>query len=342
MKRISYRGRFVRPIGQQLATYSVVPSASLDKFRALARQTRVEAVASHQALERWVALTGDPALGVKAGQLVRFGEGGVLDFAMRSARSIREASEVANWHADQYGDALTVALDVVGERALLRIGSQPAWPDVVADFLLSAWYNVHISRQLTAASALECWFAHATPPDIEPYRRAFPMAELKFGMPHCGFSFAANWLDEPLASADASLHTLHRSYLASVVARATEQRSLAPRVRELIAAQMRRGRPTAAHVTRRLKISRRTLSRRLIEEGTSFKALLDELRCQLALRFLADGQLPLEEISAQLCFSRVQGFHRAFRRWSGATPGNYRRLHAETLATVQPSAASHR
>jgi AraC-like DNA-binding protein len=92
------------------------------------------------------------------------------------------------------------------------------------------------------------------------------------------------------------------------------------------------------HVTRRLKISRRTLSRRLIQEGTSFKALLDELRCKLALRFVADGQLPLEDISNQLSFSRVQGFHRAFRRWAGTTPGNYRRMQAGAGAVERPSA----
>jgi AraC-like DNA-binding protein len=338
MKRMSYRGQFVRAFGQLLATYPTVPSRAVDCFRALAREPRVEAAASHRALSRWVAATGDAALGVRAGQLVRFGEGGVLDFAMHSARSIREASEVANWHAAQYGDALNISIEVPGERALLRFDNRLAWPAVVADFMLSAWYSVHLSRQLTAAAELECWFAHEAPPELEAYQQAFPLAQLKFGMPYYAFSFAARWVDEPLASADAALHTLHRSYLASVVERAAAQHALAPRVRELIAAQMRRGRPTAVHVTRRLKMSRRTLSRRLIQEGTSFKTLLDELRCKLALRFVADGQLPLEDISNQLSFSRVQGFHRAFRRWAGTTPGNYRRMQAGAGAAERPSA----
>jgi AraC-like DNA-binding protein len=337
MKRMSYRGQFVRAFGQLLSTYPRLPSCALDKFKTLAREPRVEAAASHRALSRWVAVTGDAALGVKAGRLVRFGEGGVLDFAMHSARSIREAGEVANWHAGQYGDALRVTLEVPGERALLRFDNRLAWPAVVADFMLSAWYNVHLSLQLTAAADLECWFAHEPPPELDAYQQAFPLAQLKFRMPYYGFSFAARCVDEPLASADAALHTLHRSYLASVVEPAAGEHALAPRVRELIAAQMRRGRPTAMHVTRRLKISRRTLSRRLIQEGTSFKALLDELRCKLALRFVADGQLPLEAISNQLSFSRVQGFHRAFRRWSGTTPANYRRMQAGAAAEARPS-----
>jgi AraC-like DNA-binding protein len=332
MKRMSYLGRFVRPFGQLLARYPAVSRVALDGFRALAREPRVAALASHEALTRWVAVTGDAALGLQAGQLLCFGEGGVLDFAMHSAPSLRDASELASRQVRLYGDALQISLEVTGERALLRFHNQLGWPRVVADFALSAWYNVHLRRQLPAASDVECWFGYEAPSELADYQQAFASARVKFGMSCYGFVFDAKDLDAPLLGSDASLHAVHISYLTALVERLADRRTLAPRVSALIAEQMSRGRPSAAYVTRRLKISRRTLSRRLVEEGTSFKALLDDSRRRLALRFITAGDVPLDDISTQLGFARVQGFHRAFRRWSGTTPGDYRRLHAETHA----------
>jgi AraC-like DNA-binding protein len=77
-------------------------------------------------------------------------------------------------------------------------------------------------------------------------------------------------------------------------------------------------------VARRLKIPPRTLRRRLHEEGTSYRALLDELRMQVSLRYLRETQLTVEEIAAALGFSDAAGFRRAFRRWTRRTPIAFR------------------
>jgi AraC-like DNA-binding protein len=325
MKRMSCTGRFIRPFVQLLASrYPGALHESLEKFRGLARVRRVDLAAGHDTLEHWVTLTGDANLGLKAGELMCLGEGGVLEFALHSARSIREGMDVACKYAHLFSDALEPSFEILGEQALIRLDNKLTWPRVVADFTLSAWFTMHIRPQLTEAPAVECWFAHAAPEDVREYERVFAPAAVKFGMPHYGFAFDAAYADAPLASADPALHAMHCAYLESLGAGLSESRSLAPRVRELIARQMRRGRPTALTVARQLKISRRTLSRRLDEEGTSFKAQLDDLRCELALGFVASPQLPLMDISARLGFSRVQGFHRAFRRWTGQTPLQYR------------------
>jgi AraC-like DNA-binding protein len=95
-------------------------------------------------------------------------------------------------------------------------------------------------------------------------------------------------------------------------------------VRALLASDLRRGQRTAESIARTLRMSRRTLVRRLESEGTSFTEQRDELRCHLAMRFVATADLPLQEISDLLGFSHVQGFHRAFKRWAGETPQRYR------------------
>ena len=74
------------------------------------------------------------------------------------------------------------------------------------------------------------------------------------------------------------------------------------------------------HVARTLRMSRRTMSRRLEQEGTSFAAELDNARRQLAPAYVKDGETPLKEAAFRLGFSHAESFHRAFKRWTGETP----------------------
>jgi AraC-like DNA-binding protein len=74
-----------------------------------------------------------------------------------------------------------------------------------------------------------------------------------------------------------------------------------------------------------LQVSPRTLERRLELEGTTFTRLLEEVREGLALRYVGGQDLPLCEVAMLLGFSQTTAFHRAFRRWTGQTPLQYRR-----------------
>jgi AraC-like DNA-binding protein len=330
MEQMSCNGRFVRPFVRLLARDARMSGPSLEKFRAMGQEDRVNLNAGHETLEHWVKSTGDQDLGLRAGSSMRLGEGGALDFAMHSASTVRESMDVAARHARLFSDALEPKLEVVGSRAIVRLDNKLPWPRVVADFTLSAWHTMHIKVQLPDSAGLEAWFAHAEPSNTSEYRRVFAGASLKFNAPCYGFAFDAELADAPLVSADTALHSAHCEHLEFLQARLWEPRSFALRVRELIAVELRRGRPTSWDVARQLQISRRTLVRRLNGEGTSFKAQLDELRRQLALNLVARPQPSLMEITSLLGFSQVQAFHRAFRRWTGQTPMQYRDMSAQT------------
>lgn len=340
MEQVSVTGRFIRPFLRVLSHNGNISRRSLESFSAMAQEQRVDLAAGHATLEHWVRRTGDEDLGLKAGREIHLGEGGPLEFAMHSAATVREGIAVAARHAHLFSDALEPKLEIEGNRALIRLDNKLQWPRVVADFTLSTWYTLHCTAQLADVPELEVWFAHERPADISEYERVFGRAKLRFGAPCYGFAFDAKYVDAPLPTADASLHSVHCEHLESLRLGPRDDRGFAPRVRELVASELRRGRPTASKVARQLQISRRTLVRKLGQEGTSFKAQLDGLRCQLALGFVASQQLPLAKISSQLGFTSVSVFHRAFRRWTGQTPIQYRKSAAQHLPRTNGSAPS--
>ncbi len=98
------------------------------------------------------------------------------------------------------------------------------------------------------------------------------------------------------------------------------RRALAPALRSPGPARL----PEAAEVAARLAVSPATLRRRLQAEGTSYQRLKDAVRRDAAISALAAGREPIAALAARLGFSEDTAFHRAFRRWTGTTPGAYR------------------
>ena len=85
----------------------------------------------------------------------------------------------------------------------------------------------------------------------------------------------------------------------------------------------RQGFPGFDVISRALEISAPTLRRRLKREGTTFQQLKDQARCEAAKLHLDRAELPINEIAAQLGFTDPSAFHRSFKKWTGATPGQY-------------------
>ena len=97
-------------------------------------------------------------------------------------------------------------------------------------------------------------------------------------------------------------------------------RGLKADVRAALAIELRGGDPSAERVAAALSMHPKTLTRHLRSEGTTFRRLLDELRRQLAERYLRQAGLSVEEVAFLLGYSEASAFHRAFRRWTGRAP----------------------
>jgi AraC-like DNA-binding protein len=100
--------------------------------------------------------------------------------------------------------------------------------------------------------------------------------------------------------------------------------SLADRVRRAIFHLLQRDAMTIARVAQTLGMSSRSLQRQLRDEKTSFRALVDDVRRELAISHVAAGHTPLSAIALLLDFSDASAFHRSFRRWTGKSPSEFR------------------
>ena len=107
-----------------------------------------------------------------------------------------------------------------------------------------------------------------------------------------------------------------------------QERSSAPGLRGIVESHLlsvlSSGKVQAATVAKHLGMSPRSLSRHLAEEGTSFGDVLDELRHRLAVRYLEDKQVALQQIAWLLGYSEAGAFNHAFRRWTGTSPSRAR------------------
>jgi AraC-like DNA-binding protein len=164
------------------------------------------------------------------------------------------------------------------------------------------------------------------PSDTSAYERPFANTTLKFGAPFFGFAFDQSYESAPMPTADAVLHAAHCDRVDSLLAGLSAALVLKVRVRRLIEREIQCTRDvTVPRVASALRMSRRTLTRRLEEEGTSFVEELDNVRRDLALSTMNDGEAPLKEVAFKLGFAHPESFHRAFKRWTGETPIAYRK-----------------
>ncbi len=319
-----YSARFVEPFAQVLSTHECYSVRALARLRAIDPATRIPAAVANDWTVRQVERTGDADLGLKAGRSMLLGRAGALDYAMNSARTVRKSIAVARRYRRLFSDLLDIHCEVEGRRATVHVHGGPAAPEAVQDFAMSAWFTNHLREPLGDISRVECWFSHPRPPDTTEYERTFAPASLRFNAPRYAFSFDREYLDAPLASADAVLHVVLCEYAALSFRRLTE-RSLAGEVRDFAGQELTRGRPTMYSVARELRMSSRTLGRKLEQEGTTFTVVLDHLRRERALRYVGIDEMGWPEIALRLGFSHVEAFYRAFKRWTGQTPLNYRR-----------------
>jgi AraC-like DNA-binding protein len=164
------------------------------------------------------------------------------------------------------------------------------------------------------------------PPNVAETARVF-QAKVRHGQPYFGLSFDARWLQLPIVQNAQSLREFLKHAPGNLLVKYRDRNSVTERIRQLLRSRLRGEMPSLDDVGRVLGMTPQTLRRRLGEEGQGFQSLKDHLRRDAAIEYLARPDMTLLDIADQLGFSEASTFHRAFKKWTGVAPGEYRQRH---------------
>jgi len=160
------------------------------------------------------------------------------------------------------------------------------------------------------------------PANPDPYQRFFK-CEVTFGAERDGFVLPWKIVNRPLPTANAEFAQIFDDILVSELAQLTGA-DLVHRCRRFLMDSLSSGEPAEERLAEALSMSRRTLQRKLAENGLSYRAILDKIRHDLARRHLGSDEKSLTDIAFMLGFSEQSAFARAFKRWQGVSPSEYR------------------
>lgn len=294
--------------------------AVLDEPRARYRVENARAAWSEAA--RRIA---DPCFGLQAAEEWRLTDFHALGYAFVASRTLHSALR----RIIRYNAVVDLAVDFREEltQAELRLTYQigrPDLPDIPAleDARWAALLGISRSAFGASLDPLEVALTHPAPRWIGPYFGLF-RCPVRFNAPSTRLVFALDQAEMPLPARNRELAEANDAILSGYWTQLTGQ-DIVTRVRRAILDQLPSGAPSAEDVARDLLMSPRTLQRRLTCQGTTFKWLVESVRRELADQYLADPGRSLGEITFLLGFSETSAFSRAFKRWTGRTPTQFR------------------
>jgi len=268
----------------------------------------------------------DPAFGLTIAQVWQPSDFHALGCAFMASTTLRDAlNRLVHYNAVVY-DVISYSLAEQDGRAILSYNALHGKLDEPAILEDTRWAVVlDACRRVYGANLdpLEVIFWHTEPESgmdefLEYYR-----CPLRFGEPIASMTFPLEALDKPLPASNRELAlSLDRTLIDYV--EKLQRDDIVSRTKSAISEYLPSGNVASEVVAGTLNISPRSLQRKLAAEGTTYRKLIDAVRQELAESYVTDGNFSLTEISYLLGFSSQAAFSRAFKRWTGVTPQEFR------------------
>ncbi len=283
-----------------------------------------EAVATlwSSALER----SGDPSLGLRVAVAVPFGAYRVIDFLAASAPTVGAGLHRVARYFPLINSALSWEITDRPTTMCMTLvhpsiaGALPQ-PYVEYAMVVTVLHCRHASG--FDWPLVEVSFAFAAPPSIDEHLATFG-CDVRFDQPRNELVLTREIADLPTRAPSSELLRTLEDHADRMIASLEREDAASARVARLIVEELHGGEPSLARVARRMAMSGRTLQRRLEQERTSFASVLDQTRRHLAEAYIQERALALTEIAYLLGFSEPSAFTRAFQRWYGMSPSQYR------------------
>jgi len=270
---------------------------------------------------------GDPCLGLHFGQTRDTRDAGLLGYVGLSSPTVMDGLKNLARYRPVFSDAAEMdifRLEAQGRLTWWFHGAAGEMARQCVEFAATNLIRAMRAKTGRRVAPVALVFAHPRDEETGAFDDYFG-CQVTFGAPENAVEFRLADLALPLSTADSRLLTILRRCCEDVLARSPERPpSLVERVERLVADRLTNGEASMAAIAAELGMSARSLSRRLAGQGTSFHAIVEEIRRELAARYLHERRLSLTEIAFLLGYSEVSTFNHAFRRWTGTTPAAFR------------------
>lgn len=305
---------------------TAIEPAALDK-----PDTMVSAVDEIMAVRRLLArLPDDAGIGVDVGSRSTLTHLGLFGFAVMSCGTLRELFSIAMRYFALTTMHIHLTLFETADDCVIELDASHLPADVQGFFIERDIAGI-ITTTMSFALPVAAKYAEEVSAEVaieeellRPLLELVPVHDVSFGRAHNRIHIPRAMFDEPLPQADR--HTLEMCMAqCDVLMQRNEQRR---GITALVRTKLFRDSglfPALADVAAELDLHPRTLRRRLAEEGTSFRALLNEARSTVAVDLLRNVGLTVEEVSTRLGYTEVSTFSHAFKRWYGLPPSAYSR-----------------
>ncbi len=274
---------------------------------------------------------GEPALALQFGASAPFAEMSIVGLIAHAAKTMGEAFEQTNRYA-----RLVVEVDghEAGARFAIIRRADGVWiedrrrnPNAFPELTESTWVRFIHDRQRAFPDrepyVLEVHMTHAEPPHAADYREFFSMPVV-FGAAWNALRIRESWLDEPTGSQDRYVFGVFNAHADDLMKSLGETKTIRGQIESALIPMLHTGEVSMDRVSKRLGFSRSTLHRRLKQDGQTFDMILDDLRRRMAIDYLESRKVSVNEAAYLTGFSEPSAFSRAFRRWTGTTPGKFR------------------
>jgi len=273
------------------------------------------------------ALSRDPDLALHAIEVLPFGAYRVIDFMIWNAPTVGTALAKISDYFPLINNVVRLPINV-GERFVtyaIEASTEPAFiTRPYAEYLLGAVFLRTCFNMREPYRLVRVEFTHAQPANVTEHERIFGCPVI-FGAGQCQLVIAREVWDSPRTGTDPMLFSVLNGHARTLLDAQPTGPAIVERVRATIGAELRGGDPRLESVARSLAMSPRTLQRRLSEHGVLFNDVLDAMRSGAARSYLTQRDIAATEIAYLLGFAEQSSFNRAFKRWTGQTPGEFRR-----------------
>lgn len=331
---------FIQSLSETLQQRGIDPTSLLQRYGL--DETRLAEAGARLSIPRYmhlghaaIELTGEPALGLHMGRISRLSQAGLAGVTAAQAPTVGEAARTLlrfePLYAANYRGHSSFHEDSSG--AWLRfysISPYNAYNRFVVDSLLSGWLSQlsSLAGVNLVADRVEIEF---DAPVYADHYQALSSSPIQFCAPtnqlHLNRTSLA--LSNPAHCPSTWQHLL--KLCEAELEQRTRVRSLSERIAHLLGPLLNGGRePDLEEVAQHLQLPTWTLRRKLAEEGTQFRAILNDTRRDLAMTYIRDTELAFGEIAYLLGFASAEAFQRAFKRWNSMTPGEFRRSQRRT------------